>query len=263
MGIPLCRGNSCPICEDSAEAAVVDAACFKLFVSRCKHKEALRRLWIAISWSIPWRGAPDLRLERVPRTASILSQAVAIPELARLAHVPLEIVFLIQDYSASSILWAYSSTVDLANQMSEALPQEELVSYPLQEVLAWERGGSPLLTARPQRSTTRLTIDARGIKAIERFATSPPYCYRPADNLVFVVVKDDRLADALMHFKVRYPLIPLSTFFCLTVPSMASVVCSCRTTPRASRSGTHRRLRTPIAASSSQHRSQVPPGFVP
>jgi len=187
-------------------------ACFKLFVRGCKSEEAMRRLWIATSWKIPWRGAPDLHLEHATRTAFIPSLAAEGAGFARLAHLPPEIVRFIQDYSASSILWTYSSAMDLASQMTGVLPQEGLISFPLQEVLAWERGGSPLLAARPQRTTIRLTIDVRGIKKIERFVTSPPYCNWRSDSLVFVIVKDDEVADAIMHFKVRCLQIPLSTF---------------------------------------------------
>jgi len=202
-GRSLCRRPHCPGCAESAEAVVMHIDCFKLFVQRCQSEEAICRLWTATSWRAPWREAPDLRLEDATSTKMepLLAERAG---LARLALLPPEIVRTIHDHSASSLLWAYDSAIRLARQMSVVLPQD-LVSVPLQGVAAWERCGSPLLAAQPRQTTIRLTIDVRGIRKIERLATRPSYQVWRSDHLVFVLVKDEDVADVVVHFKVRYP----------------------------------------------------------
>jgi hypothetical protein len=61
------------------------------------------------------------------------------------------------------------------------------------------------LAAQPREPIIRLTIDARGIKKIERLATSPRHRDGRLDRLAFVIVKDEDVTDVVVHFKVRCP----------------------------------------------------------
>jgi hypothetical protein len=178
--------------------------CFKLLVREGTSTQAMRCLWTATSWRSPWKGAPELYLEDATSTAVVPSLAVERAHLVK-DGLPPEINRIIHRYSASSLLWAYGSAIRLAHQIHKAPQLQGLVSASVRDISCWERGDLPSLVVPLRQSTVRLTIDARGILKIERLTKHLTARCRRSDHLVFVIVKDEDIADAMLHFKVRSP----------------------------------------------------------
>lgn len=106
-------------------------------------------------------------------------QALGIPGLGLL---PTEIVLIIQSYSSDSILWRLYTTLSVAKQASNGngSPQD-LKIFRIGEVSAWERGKEPILANNsPQDPIIRLTLDAYGIKEVERL---PSYSDTMSDQV--------------------------------------------------------------------------------
>ncbi len=199
-GMMPCRQPSCSRCAASTEASTIHLDCFQLFKRECRPEKALEHLWIAAAWRTPWRQAPHLLLDdRATLLSSSVCMAYGIPELVSL---PSEIVQMVRGYSASSLLWRWSSALDLASRLSVVALEEKLVSIPLCNVLAWERGQPPPPATRPVQPIIRLTIDSYGIKKIERLSENPRYNGQRCDDVAFVLLEEFRLKDVVIHFKV-------------------------------------------------------------
>ncbi len=124
--------------------------------------------------------------------------------------LPIEIVQQVQSYSTSSLLWRYNAVLDLVDQLSVASP-DELVSIPLWDVLAWERGGSLVLATEPTRPPiVRLTIDSRGINKVERLSERPRFDGQRYDDRFFALLTQTYepgmsvIRDIFIHVKVRH-----------------------------------------------------------
>ncbi|KAI1255152.1 hypothetical protein MGN70_003216 [Eutypa lata] len=137
-GMLVCRFPSCTRCAASAEAATVHLDCFELFLRECQLKDALQQLWIFAAWRIVWREASVLGLDEFP--AAVNSSVAESLGLQELKSLPLEILTMIRNYSAASLLWRFNSVLALAHQSPAAVPAG-LLSIPLCELSAWERGG--------------------------------------------------------------------------------------------------------------------------
>lgn len=154
-------------------------------------------------------------------------QALGIP---RLGQLPTEIALIIQSYSFDSILWRLYTTLSVAKQASSGNGSfQDLKTFRIGEISAWERGEEPILANdSPQDPIIRLTLDAYGIRKVERL---PNYSDTMSDQVdcgstAFAFV-DERFIDqqivlnhqlqmidrteaakisnAVFHFQVRLP----------------------------------------------------------
>ncbi len=170
--------------------------CFEIFIQDWKPGEALDILWIATAWRNPWRGAPDLRLHDKTNIALSILPAAEKHCIPQLRLLPLELIQAIQRYSKRYIL-----ALDLVSRLSRAI-SNELVSVPLCDISAWQRGGRPVVMAGSASHIVRLTIDCHGIRKIERLLEYPPYSSSRFDNMAFVIQEKSYLSHVIAWFKV-------------------------------------------------------------
>jgi hypothetical protein len=143
----LYRRPDCRQCAGSAEAATIHSDCLQWFIRECKFEDALDHLWTIAVWRSPWRQAPNLRLADAQVIMPDLSAAEALG-LPKLRSLPPEILQWIRNYSVTSLLWRYSSALDLARGLSKAASEsasKNLVSIPLRGISTWKRGELPAL----------------------------------------------------------------------------------------------------------------------
>ncbi|KFA79697.1 hypothetical protein S40288_09316, partial [Stachybotrys chartarum IBT 40288] len=117
---------------------------------------------------------------------------------------------MVQGYSATSLLWRYSTVLDVCDRLHTSPISEDLISIPLSEILAWERGGLPVLAqATPRQPIVRLTIDSHGIGKVERLPRKPLYRGHRSDSAVFAILEESSLQRITMHFKFGYSRLEL------------------------------------------------------
>ncbi|UKZ60298.1 uncharacterized protein TrAtP1_001578 [Trichoderma atroviride] len=176
----FCNNPSCPPCRKTDESITVHADCFHLFTQRCvvknadseaaRKKEVFRRLWLVgrkrYAWRsmVPHRFMSSATLERCPPEV--------ISEICGFGRVFLpEVALLIQSHSREHILWRFCSILQLLRDL-ELAETLETATYPLPKVLSWSRGEAPKLVQDQSLAGPwiTLTIDARGIKSIQRIS---------------------------------------------------------------------------------------------
>lgn len=230
----LCRNPLCAQGTESLESCTVHIDCLALFQQHCApgKEDALDRLWIAAAWRRPWRQVPWLWLDQPdsspvsiawPADTADTADTVAtagsgghehdsLSHLAmRLQRLSPEIVQMIRAQSADSLLWRYSVVLDRARYVASHVLPEGPLSVPLTEIAAWERGGASPLDASAATSAAhlpiiRLTIDARGLRSIERLPSKPTSRSWRSFNLAFVVVDESEVRGVAVLFKVTSPL---------------------------------------------------------
>ncbi len=106
---------------------------------------------------------------------------------------------------------AFNHVLNLVRGLSAA--PEDPLSAPLTTVSSWERGGQSQLFGVPAAlPITRITIDSRGIKAVERLAERPRQSGRRSDDAGFVFGDESQLRGINAKFKV-FIASPTSLFF--------------------------------------------------
>jgi hypothetical protein len=199
----LCRKPSYSICAASPEAAVAHSDCFNFLTQSCDVSDYLDFLWIVAGWRAPWRQAPCFHLrDTVTKTGESVFEALNISSMRTL---PAEILSMIRDYSAASMIWRFQTVSGLIERFPIATT-DHLLSLPLQTVSAWKRGGQ-VMTAESadMLPVMRLTIDSWGIREIERLVESPEFRRRRTDGLAFVVLSHQSLEGINAYFKVKLP----------------------------------------------------------
>ncbi|UPK99219.1 hypothetical protein LCI18_010154 [Fusarium solani-melongenae] len=134
-----------------------------LCTTSCQYQQSPRKAWQNL-----WKCDPlYLEPRHIIKPNLEDMQALGIP---RLGQLPIEIIMIIQSYSSHSILWRLYTTLSIAKQASnENGSPQDLKKFPIGEVSAWERGKEPILANNsPQDPIIRLTLDAYGIKEVER-----------------------------------------------------------------------------------------------
>ncbi|KAK1252819.1 hypothetical protein MKX08_004006 [Trichoderma sp. CBMAI-0020] len=176
----FCKNMYCVSCRKTDDSITVHADCFHLFTQRCavkdagsetaRKKEVYRRLWLAGRKRYAWRGMVPLKfmssatLERCPPEM--------ISEICGFGRVLLpEMALLIQSHSREHILWRFCSVLQLLRDL-ELAQTLETATYPLPKVLSWSRGEAPKLVEDQSLAgpLVALTIDARGLKSIQRIS---------------------------------------------------------------------------------------------
>lgn len=182
----LCRRPGCNQCAACAETSTIHFDCLELLVRECKLQEPLNFLWAMTAWRFLWRQAPDLHLNNIdpvlPLPAFLSVYSLGLPGLRLL---PAEIIQCIRNYFVANLLGRFSAALDLAYQLSPIV-SEDLISIPLCQVAAWERGGQPVLvTTSSQPPIICITIDSSGIfhtAAGDRTILPSPYGKRAASK---------------------------------------------------------------------------------
>jgi hypothetical protein len=123
--------------------------------------------------------------------------------ISRMKMLPTEILNMIRDYSDTSMIWRIRTVSGLVERFSVATTRQFL-SFPLQTVSAWQRGGQPVIAdTTDMLPIMRLTIDSRGLREIERLKESPKFKTRRTEDCVFVVLSRDSLEGINAQFQVR------------------------------------------------------------
>lgn len=132
-----------------------------------------------------------------------VAQAYGLPGFVRM---PPEITQIIRDHSQSSLFWRLTAALDLAARFDDT-PMSRLSSIPVRQVAEWERGCAPVQShALTHLPIIRLTVDARGIRKLERLpAGEPRYMSRKSDNAVFIIEDEGRFDGVAALFKVTRP----------------------------------------------------------
>ena len=205
-----CTDRSCVSCQISPQSCEVHADCLKVFIRNCTAHDALDRLWVARVWRRQfWVGM------RVPRPnwrtdSSLGSEVLTLLDYAercglpQLKALPLELVSLIHTLLGQHVFLRYINIVHIASQLAIA-PSQPLQSVSLSTVSSWERGGMPKFAAGRVDDlppVIRLTLDANGLRALERLPERPTFEPRRFNDLGFIVDEQTRFADVVAHFKV-------------------------------------------------------------
>ncbi|KAJ3542142.1 hypothetical protein NM208_g4253 [Fusarium decemcellulare] len=206
-GVSLCRKPGCSLCAVAPEASVAHFDCFEFMAQRCNIDESLDYLWIVSAWRTPWRQAPQFCLEeKVAKPDWSVFDRLGISNMRLL---PPEIVGMIRQYSATSMLWRLTTASELSRQLP-AGSSGHLLSIPLCEVSAWKRGEQPVTAdAAHVLSVVRLTIDSWGIREIERLPGNPSFRIWRADDLIFAILDQRLLQGINVHFKFGFSRLEL------------------------------------------------------
>jgi hypothetical protein len=194
----LCRKG----CLRKYTAVAVHYDCFTIFTHTCAlgTAEALSCLWTLGAWRSPWLWAQPLQLQPnydMPR--DVLERVASITGHPQLGRCPTELLYMIRGYDPQCLFWRAVSTMALAASCSylpdPSKPLQTLVTLPLAEIADWERGG-PLprlhdaasLDVPTPLGTMLITIDAAGIKTVQRLsARAPPFSEPNTDSLAFIL----------------------------------------------------------------------------
>lgn len=233
QGRLFCWYLSCRRCTLSPEAIGIHSDCFLLFRQQCEIEDALDRLWMAIFSRSPWRGAPNFQLENSTNPAvELVYKKAARFGIPGLRLLPPEIVEMIKQYSKYATFWRYLSVLALCEELVEvsyrAKASSQLISLPLSRISDWERGREPsLLQSSENPPFTRLTIDYRGIRQVERLPSRPPYQPWRSNNTVFAIHQESQIGNVTTEFKVVQ--FPESLKLTLMFYSIIFYVSSCLT----------------------------------
>ncbi|KAI1265982.1 hypothetical protein F5Y18DRAFT_435432 [Xylariaceae sp. FL1019] len=174
-GFSLCRRPGCGRCAISPEFVPLHWECVEVFRNKCalEWSEALRRLWVAAAWRIPWRGALPMFFPIDASSSPSLKASCDICEFSQLDKLPLELLQIIQSYSEHASLWRSALVSDLASRIAHET-SDSLITMPLKDIVFWERGKRPQLTSSlPFLPLMRIAVDAAGISMIERVSAQP------------------------------------------------------------------------------------------
>ncbi len=202
--------TKCGVCPRlPIEFATVHHDCIEIFIRHCTTTttDALTRLWIATAWRKPWRAGPPLPHLTAPvimdrDTLGMISRYAGMPQLQRL---PLELLEMVRDFSPHSLLWRCFPTLQLAAHLS-TMPPEPLITIPLADLIAWDRGGKfkrTLSTRLLAHNCLRLAIDSYGIHKVERLPNWPNYEGQRSTRRAFVIQQQGDIEDIVAQLKVR------------------------------------------------------------
>lgn len=157
-------------------------------------------LWVVAAWRTPWHRAPKFRLEeKVIKSVSSVFNHINIP---RIRSLPPEILQIIYEYSATSIIWRFNIASEVIQQL--IIPSSDyLLSIPLYKVSAWKRSSQPrTIEIAYNLPVVRLTINSQGIREVKRLPGNPPFRRWRTDDLIFVILNYKLVDSAVVYFKV-------------------------------------------------------------
>ncbi len=200
-----CRYPSCSKCAKSPEAFTAHVDCFKLFMESCTSVNRLQFLFTVAAWKNPWPRAVPIdwnttKAEIYTTALACVAGKYGIPELEK---TPVEVLYMVRQLSADTLLWRYMSVLEFAKQLSAA-QIEGTVELLLSRLAFWERGSKPLLMGSGSLpNILRLGIDQKGIKRVERLDKYPGTIAAASDCFAFIIEEDENLRGVIAQFKVR------------------------------------------------------------
>ncbi|KAI5467578.1 hypothetical protein BGZ63DRAFT_449696 [Mariannaea sp. PMI_226] len=190
--------------DTSSEYATVHADCLRLFTRTCRSDDGIHRLWIAACWRRPWFEADPLNLSPGMDIIAAMHRAADVCEMPQLRSMPNEISQMIWNQTPTISLWRYSSVLQLAAALSETNQIGQILAY-LGDVFSWQRGSAPVIERCSAKPIVRLTIDAQGLRKIERLSEMPKVGKFRSENMVYIVRPIPDLAGVLVTFRVTRP----------------------------------------------------------
>ncbi|KAI1873757.1 uncharacterized protein JN550_003026 [Neoarthrinium moseri] len=194
----LCWDRNCWRCPLSSEVIAIHSDCFRIFSQEVKADDALERLWVAAVSRSSWRMAPSLRLEQDTNVdVDLVYEKAAIQGVPRLRLLSPELVQMVRDHSKPATFWRYISVLSFSRELAAASSDRSLpTSIPLQNFAAWARGREAVLLEPPgEPPVIRLTIDAHGIKEVERLPRRRSYHPWRSDKMVYMIEEASSLGD--------------------------------------------------------------------
>ena len=190
----FCRFQDCGKCE--ADSATVHIDCLNLF--RETTDLPLDRLWAVATGRYPWRSCPPLLIPTKNDMHLAVKHAAIVSGLEWLHRLPVEIATLIMDQLGGHILMRFCAVLKLVDDLQKDPPR--LVSMPLSCIRFWRRGDGPPSTVDSSTLPVMLTLDSRGVRAIERASSKP----RPMSGSdLFMVIKDYSEIVAELRVSIR------------------------------------------------------------
>ncbi|KAK5630102.1 hypothetical protein RRF57_005817 [Xylaria bambusicola] len=186
----LCRRNKCNQCVGSPEFVPIHYDCYQIFRVNVNlgESEALNLLWTIGSWRNPWPRAQPIYLSNAIDQVELerISEISGLPDLRRL---PPELVGMIRDLSPHQLFW-------------RSIFLRPLSRSPLNEILSWERGATPVFTLSTLiPPLIRLTIDIYGISKIERLREWPVFNSRTTNQSAFILEHIRDVPKIYVEFK--------------------------------------------------------------
>lgn len=214
-GKVLCWSANCFRCKAGSQVVGLHTLCLVIFQKNCKIDRALDRLWTTVGQSNTWKGAPVLRLDRQSTlTVDLVRERAEVYGIPMLGGLPAELIHSIHRYSKHATFWHCIAALSLAREISQLQPDinPPITDVPLREVLAWTRGNSSVELSNECPPYALLTLDSRGICAIDKLQERPPYQPRRSDKQAFVVLHEDEFQDVtvtskVVHFTTRMLLV--------------------------------------------------------
>ncbi|KAL7808123.1 hypothetical protein V8C44DRAFT_366920 [Trichoderma aethiopicum] len=198
--------RTCSDCAASSEAVALHQECYEVLTQACRLQDKqllLRRLLAVASWRKPWKGARPLLLPPSNVDKPRLDVVARRLGLQQLASLPVELADIIFHHSADASLWrgiaAWRLADHLAGMRDDVRPPQVMW---LREILSWERGGELVTSPSKARSPVmRLTLDADGIRCVERLSSHPPYLRGSHKHTAYIVASVDH--ETLSHIRVE------------------------------------------------------------
>lgn len=230
-----CNYRSTDLAAEHEPAVSVHLECLTIFVRAWPSSgtDALARLWTIGAWSWTWPGAWPLHLDKnysLDRgVVEKLARIIGYPQITR---CPTELLDLIRRCDPSCLFWRAAEALTLAASCSRLAEQHEpVLTLPLADVLSWELNGMLSRVENHEASPLDrmfITIDAAGIKTVERLPAQPPsWSSRPrSDHLAFILTDISKLGGVNARLKNGLlSLFPPQNFWDLPIldtPSLAT-----------------------------------------
>lgn len=204
-GFALCRRSTCKACADSPQSAIVHQECLFVFVQRSllKISQAFDHIRTIALFRKPWEKKPYLLHPRFYERANIRpsKQVAAEFDVALLFKFPSEVLKLIKDMSPHALIWRSMSAIAVADQI---LPTQSAQFFSLISIRKWTRGSERPEFAHDQHSVVKITIDSRGIRAIEQLQERPSFRFTESGLEHYVVEEAGQLRDVQVCMKVKH-----------------------------------------------------------
>ncbi|CAH0059230.1 unnamed protein product, partial [Clonostachys solani] len=215
----FCRHPDCSERQLTSESVTFHTDCSNLVKKLTDG--ALRRFWIAATWRYPWPHSPPPLLtseDPIDDYIRMASNACQLPLLITLSN---EIkAMVVQRCGPHLSLWRYTSSIKLIKELE--LAQNSSIILPLVDIQSWHRGTQPRLSNERHSGIIRLTIDARGLRAICRF--SNPLEPRPLSTHSSYFLYIFRQATQVYNTKVQFDICQIYSYGTPALPLGRSVI---------------------------------------
>lgn len=178
MAIALLIHQAYSCVENRIAAIVLHRPSLQLYTQTASIFSSINAIWINT-----WGSSVSPQLGGLHGAAHLqLQETTVAPDFSMFDDIGIskmrllspELIHIIYEYSASSLIWRYNS----ASELTRILPtlSSQPLSVPLCTATAWDRGGQ-LTTSKAinQLPVLRLTIGSWGIQKVERLSQTHPF----------------------------------------------------------------------------------------